>query len=516
MFRLFQTSWSPARFTVRCLCSEAFEPSIKKGLVLGCYTGEKGIPLLTKAAAKYNEHSGGKLLELAKEAGPEIKRASGRVFNNIDPDYWSVCLVGLGPKELGYNPVEMIDEDREAVRCAAAIGALKLQKNGCHCVCVEGMGYPEQAAEGAAMAVWRYQENKNKKHHRIVPQLELFEDPDQDAWQRGLFKAESQNFVRMLSDAPPNLMTPLHLAQAAVNELCPCGIKVDVRDKDWIESKRMDCFLTVARGSCAPPLFLEMAYCGGPSEQKPIMLVGKGVTFDSGGLCLRECKDMLERRADMAGAAVIMAVIRAASALSLPINIIGLAPLCENMPSGMAMKVGDVVMGLNGKSVRIEDTDNDGRLLLADALVYGQSTYKPRLVIDVATETSGIKAALGSSAAGVFSNSHSMWKQIRKAGIVSGDRVWRMPLWKFFTNNVTQNRTVDVANKGVGKGSACLAAAFLKEFITCVDWMHVDIEGVGMKCYDKAYPYYRKGRMTGRPTRTLIQLLYQLACPEKK
>lgn len=240
----------------------------------------------------------------------------------------------------------MIDEDRENVRTAAAIGALKLAKNGCQCICVDGMGFAEQAAEGSALAIWRYQENKARKYWKVIPQLELFEDPDQDSWQRGLFKAESQNFVRKLCDAPANLMTPLHLAQIAVNELCPCGIKVEVHDKDWIENRKMDLFLTVAKGSCAAPLFVEMNYCGGTPDQKPILLVGKGITFDSGGLCLMTCKDMRTHRADMAGAAMVISTLRACSALSLPVNVVGLCPLCENMPSGMAMKVGKIMHNL--------------------------------------------------------------------------------------------------------------------------------------------------------------------------
>lgn len=182
--------------------------------------------------------------------------------------------------------------------------------------------------------------------------------------------------------------------------------------------------------------------------------------------------------------------------------------------SVFSFQVGDIVMSSINKSIQISDTDNGGRLCVADALAYGQDLYKPKLVIDIATETSGMLAAMGASAAGVFSNSHTLWKQIRKAGIITGDRVWRLPLWKFFTQNVTKMRRVDVDNKGLGRGSPCLAAAFLKEFIVCVDWLHLDIQGVGMKCWDKCYPYYRKGRMTGRPTRTVIQLLYQLACPE--
>lgn len=234
----------------------------------------------------------------------------------------------------------------------------------------------------------------------------------------------------------------------------------------------------------------------------------------------------------MNGAAVVVAAMRAAAALSLPINLTAVIPVCENMPSGMAMKCGDVVMGLNGKSIQITDTDNEGRLLLADAMAYGQMEHKPKLIIgkinklpfcivsnyyfpDIATLTPGIRAALGSAASGVFCNSQTLWSQVRKAGVITGDRVWRMPLWKFFTKKVTYNRSHDVNNKGQGHGCPCKAAAFLNEFISCVDWIHFDITGVGMKCEDKLYPYLTKGRMTGRPTRTMIQLLYQLSCPKE-
>lgn len=409
---------------------------------------------------------------------------------------------------------EMIDADRENVRVAAGAGAAKLQKNGCECICVDGMGLPEQAAEGSALAIWIYQENKSMQHWKLMPHLELFEDPDQDSWQRGLFKAESQNFVRKLCDAPPNLMTPLHLAQIAVNELCTCGVKVEVHEKDWIEHMQMDMFLTVAKGSCAPPLLVEMHYCGGPPDDKPVILVGKGITFDAGGLCWRTCKQMRTCRADMAGAAIVMSVVRACAALSLPINVIGLCPLCENMPSGMAVKVGDVIQARNQKNVRVSDTDNGGRMCVADVLDFGQNLYRPKLIVDISTGTTGMVAAMGSAASGVFTNSHTIWKQLRTAGIVTGDRMWRLPLWKYFTQNITKDRSVDIDNKGFGRGSPCLAAAFLKEFIICVDWAHIDIQGTGMKCWDKSFPYYRKGRMTGRPTRTLIQFLYQLACPD--
>lgn len=488
----------------------------RKGLVLGVYDGDCDEPVFTKATQKFNDHIGGKLYDLVKAAGPElIHEGTAKIFTNLCNDFWVVSVAGLGKLKRGYNEVEAIDEGLEAVRVASAIGALKAKMNGATRIFVEGMGYPEQAAEGATLALWRYQENKAREHWKPVPTVEMYDECDSECFQRGLFKAESQNFARRLCDTPANQMTPLHFAQEAVNELCPCGIKVLVHDKNWIENKKMNAFLTVARGSCEPPVFLEISYCGGPTDQKPILFAGKGITFDSGGLCLKSCQYLERFRADMTGAAAIVATIRAASTLSLPINIEACIPLCENMPSGMAMKCGDVVTALNGKTIMISNTSHEGRVILADALCYGQQLHKPRLVIDVASLTSGIRAALGSAATGVFCNSQTMWSQVRKAGVISGDRVWRMPLWKFFTKRVTSFKTHDVNNQGLGHGKPCLAAAFLQEFIECVDWIHFDTGGVGFKAEHKLYPYLYKGRMTGRPTRTLIQLLYQLACPSE-
>lgn len=505
----------PAIRPMRGFCSDQECAEERKGLILGVYEGENEEPVFTKAAAKFNDHLGGKLLDLVKSGGCELKRGQGKTFNNVDKEFWSIAMVGLGKEKLGYCEMEAIDEGLEAVREAAGMGAQLLKKECVGRILIEGLGHPEQAAEGSALALWRYQENRSRQHWKPIPTLELFDDSDAESFQRGLFKAESQNLARRLSDTPANQMTPLHFAQETVNELCPCGIKVMVHDKDWVEHKKMNAFLTVARGSCEPPVVVEISYCGRDQDHKPILLVGKGITFDSGGLCLKKCDGMDKYRGDMVGAAAIIAAIRAASALSLPINIEAIIPLCENMPSGMSMKCGDVVMGLNGKSIMITDTDNEGRLVLADALVYAQNIRHPNLIIDVATLTPGVRAAFGSAACGVFTNSQTMWSQVRKAGIITGDRVWRLPLWKYFTKKVTRFKSHDVNNKGLGHGSSCIAAAFVNEFIDCVDWIHFDVTGVGFKSEEKNYPYLTKGRMTGRPTRTLIQLLVQLACPSE-
>lgn len=351
---------------------------------------------------------------------------------------------------------------QENARIAAGIGARRLRDEGCTTIQLDPMEYPEQAAEGSSLAVWRYQENKSKKDRLSVPKLELFDSDEQDAWTRGLFKADAQNLARTLSDAPANQLTPLSFAQMALDVLCPCGIGVEARNIDWIESQKMGTFLAVAKSSCEQPMFLEINYCGDEKDDKPILLAGTGITFNSGGLCLKDCKDMSDFRGSMAGAAIVVAVIRAAASLSLPINITGVIPLCENMPSGMAFKPGDVLTTVNGRTIAVYDTNNVHRLCLSDTLMYGQKIYRPRLVVDVASVTAEIRDALGGGATAVFSNSDFIWKQIRKAGVISGDRVWRLPLWDYFTDKVRSYSNVDISNKGHGKGQPCLGAAFIK------------------------------------------------------
>lgn len=160
-----------------------------------------------------------------------LTKGEAHAFSNVDPNFWSIALTTIGPQNMGVNEMEQFDEDRENVRVAAAVAARKLRRQGCTLICVDGMGYPEQAAEGSALSIWRCQDNKNRDNWKAVPQLELFDSTDQDAWQKGLFKAESQNLVRRLCEFPANQMTPLHFAQHTVNELCPCGIKVSLFPK---------------------------------------------------------------------------------------------------------------------------------------------------------------------------------------------------------------------------------------------------------------------------------------------
>ncbi|KAL1122886.1 hypothetical protein AAG570_003212 [Ranatra chinensis] len=344
----------------------------------------------------------------------------------------------------------------------------------------------------------------------------LYDDPDMAGWERGAFKAEAQNIARKLEDTPPNAMTPAIFSQEAMEILCPCEVQVVAHDRDWLEDKCMNAFITLARSSCDPPIMLELSYCGGAEDDKPVVIVGKGTTFDCGGLCLQRGGDMSECRADMAGAAVIVATLKALAMLKVPINVNALIPLYENMPGGMAIKPGDVVTGLCGKNIRVTDTSKEARVILTDPLTFS-SNYKPCLVINVATLTAGVRTALGTSSTGVFTTSDVVWNELSRAGAETGDRVWRLPLWKHFTSNIKSYDSVDVDNVGNGRGGdPCVGAAFLREFAPPIDFLHLDITGTGMLASDPSHPYLREGYMTGRPTRTLVQFLYQMACPMDK
>lgn len=504
------TSFNPRRMTTTTTSTTGDDEMT--GLAIGVYDTKGKDPKLSVGGEKFDDRIGGKLMELMKEFGINGKLGFGRIIHNLDKEYSCVAIVGLGEEGASYDHEEVLDVGMENVRVCAAVGARALQMQGCRSVHVDGMEYPEQAAEGAALAVWRYSVNIRKSRRLHVPKLELFASTDVDSWTRGLFKAESQNLARRLSDTPANQMTPSIFGQSTIDALCTCGVTVETRSMDWIEATNLNSFLMVAKGSCEPPVVLEINYCGTTPEEKPVLLVGNGLTFNSGGLCLKPKLGMDEYRGSVTGAAVVVAAIRACAALSLPINVSAILPLCENMPSGMAVKPGDIVSLMNGVTMNIKNPDNAGVIMMADPLLYAQATYKPKLVIDVAALSKGATKGLGGSASALFSTSSFLWKQFKQAGSYTGDRVWRLPLWKYFNQLVTPTIAADICNEGHGPASACLAAAILRTFIPCSDWVHLDTNGTGMLALDNVPPYLLKRGMTGRPTRTIIQFLAQMAC----
>ncbi|KAK7868803.1 hypothetical protein R5R35_003644 [Gryllus longicercus] len=477
----------------------------KNGLVLGVYSEGGGKVAFTKAAERFNEETKGKLQEDLSVAGPTLGKGKSRIFYNLTSEFPVVSVVGLGNENACYNEEEQLHEDKEAVRVAAGVGAQQLLTIGVTDIFVEDLGDPQAAAEGAGLGVWKYQGFRNKAKQKPLANLELY-CGDKEKWSKGLKVAEAQNLARQLMDTPANHMTPTLFAKNAVDVLTPLGVDVCVRDKAWAEELKMGSFLSVAKGSNEPPVFLEISYSGGDREEKPTVLIGKGVTFDSGGISIKSASAMDEMRADMGGAACVVGAIYGAASLKMPLNVVGLIPLCENMPSGGANKPGDVVTAMNGKTIQIDNTDAEGRLILADALCYSEK-FQGQFIIDIATLTGAIRIALGNACTGAYTTSTARWKQLEEAGSVTGDRFWRMPLWKYFSSQVTDFPAADVNNVSKLKmAGSCTAAAFLKEFAPKVDWMHLDIAGVMGPAPCDGVPYLVKG-MTGRPTRALIHLL---------
>uniref|UniRef100_A0A3B1J6V6 Cytosol aminopeptidase n=1 Tax=Astyanax mexicanus TaxID=7994 RepID=A0A3B1J6V6_ASTMX len=486
--------------------------SPKKGLVLGVYEKEKGNNGIsfTEAAASFDRSVSGKLTEMMSISGPSLKKGKSRIFYGLHQDVPSVAVVGLGKKGAGVCGKENWDDCKENIRAAVSAGCRQLQDLEVQQVEVDPCGDGQSAAEGAVLGLFEYDELKSKKKVRVATQL--YGSADTEAWEKGVLYGEGQNLARRLMEAPANHITPTAFAEAIEQKLSPFSDRVVIhkRPQAWIEQEQMGAFLSVSKGSEEPPVFLELHYTGNPdSSQAPLMLVGKGITFDSGGISLKPSSGMDAMRADMGGAATVCSAIVTAAALKLPVNIIGLAPLCENMPSGKANKPGDVVRAKNGKTIQVDNTDAEGRLILADALCYAHS-FKPKAIVNAATLTGAMDVALGSAATGVFTNSDWLWEKLHKASVVTGDRVWRMPLFQHYTKQVTECALADLNN--IGKysrsGGACTAAAFLREFVTADHWAHLDIAGV-MTNKDEV-PYLRKG-MSGRPTRTLVEFATVLA-----
>ncbi|CAJ1052542.1 cytosol aminopeptidase [Xyrichtys novacula] len=490
----------------RSFCVSQTHLSERKGLVLGVFEkeGEEGGLHLTEAAAGFDQCLSGKLSDLLKISGPALKKGKSRVFYGIHKDFPCVAVVGLGKHDEGVCGAENWDTSKENIRQAVSAGCRLLQDLEVNHVEVDSCSDAQSAAEGAALGLFHYDQLKSKKKTKVTTQL--YGSADSAGWEKGVMYAEGQNLARLLMEAPANHVTPTTFANTIEEKLAPYAERVSVnkRSQSWMEEQQMGAFLSVSRGSEEPPVFLELHYNGSPnSKQAPLLLVGKGITFDSGGISLKPSASMDAMRADMGGAATVCASIVTAAALKLPVNIIGLAPLCENMPSGKATKPGDVVKAKNGKTIQVDNTDAEGRLILADALCYGH-TFNPRAIVNVATLTGAMDVALGSAATGVFTNSDWLWGQLHKASVVTGDRVWRMPLFQHYTRQVTDSQLADLNN--IGKysrsGGACTAAAFLREFVTAPHWAHLDIAGV-MSNKDEV-PYLRKG-MSGRPTRTLVE-----------
>lgn len=316
-------------------------------------------------------------------------------------------------------------------------------------------------------------------------------------------KAVSDGVIlaRDLANAPSNEIDPQTLA-ARAKELSKTGVKVTVLTKAQIEKIGMGGLLAVSQGSVKPPSFIVMEWNGGARGDQPIVFVGKGVTFDSGGISIKPGAGMADMKLDMGGAAAVIGAMQAIATLKLKRNVVGLVAATENMPSGTAFKPGDVIKHLNGKTSEIDNTDAEGRLILADALTYADR-YKPQAVIDLATLTGACVIALGSVASGLMGNNPELNSRIRQSGDRTYDRVVELPLWEEY-EELIKSDVADVKNSGGRAAGTITAGLFLKAFIGNYPWAHIDIAGTGMT--SRPSGYLNKGG-TGAGVRLLVDLV---------
>ncbi len=353
---------------------------------------------------------------------------------------------------------------------------------------------PKETIDPAPLPSW--------KSTILVPPVGLSTKIAEPLVERAQAIANGTDLTRDLGNLPPNRCTPQHLAETAQSLGKTWDCKVKVLDRDAMEKLGMGALLAVAAGSHRPPQFIIMEYAGGKSKARPLVLVGKGITFDTGGISLKPAPEMDEMKFDMCGAASVLGTMRAVAEMKLPLNVVALIPTCENMPGGGATRPGDVVRSLSGQTIEILNTDAEGRLILCDALTYAER-FDPTLVVDVATLTGACVIALGHEAAGLMANDDGLRAELQAAGDVSGDRAWPLPLWEDYQEGLKSN-FADMANIAGRPGGTITAASFLSRFTKRYRWAHLDIAGVAWKSGKE------KGA-TGRPVRLLCRFLMDRA-----
>ncbi|MEO8972156.1 MAG: leucyl aminopeptidase [Ktedonobacteraceae bacterium] len=429
-----------------------------------------------------------------------------------------VIVVGLGAQEK-YNA--------QSLRRASAIAARHAQDTGAHSIALVSNWESDpfetdlsiQAqVEGVLLGLYSFRKyqhstsNGNGQNGRAVTEVRIAANNakqyDYDAAvHKGIAMAEATNFARDLVNEPPNVLNPTELANRASAMAKHVGLECEVLDRPKMEELGMGGLLGVSQGSAEPPKFIILRYRGAPdSKEQGLALVGKGITFDTGGISLKPAERMHEMKGDMAGAAAVISAMQVIATLKPAINVTALVSSSENMPSGTAYRPGDILRIMNGKTIEIVNTDAEGRLVLADALSYAvKEGLSP--IVDVATLTGGVVVALGSVNVGLFSNNEELSEEIIEAGRTEGEKYWPLPLDDEYGDYI-KSEIADIKQTGGRYASSVTAAKILEHFVGDAKWAHLDIAGVDY--IDNKTAYQEKGA-TGYAVRTLAELALRLA-----
>jgi leucyl aminopeptidase len=491
---------------------------------LGCDTGE--IRDLTAGCAVYfvaefDRIADRKLQELdAASSGAlttlmasgEFTGKVGEVATIYHPEGYRadrIIITGLGNKKKITS-----DSYRKAAGYVSRNKGLTLSKKAIFYLGkTEREEYYQAAAEGFFLGSYTlldFKTGEAAKDKKILNEISIVLDNKrvlsrlEKAVEHGLICAEGQNLVRTLASMPSNFLTPRKLAAKAQALAKAHRFTCKVLDEKAIAREKMGAFMAVAQGATEPPRFIILEYKGAAASRKPIVLVGKGVTFDTGGISLKPGLNMHEMKSDMSGAGAVLATLVMAARLKIKQNVVGLIPATENVPSATAIKPGDIVTSRKGVTVEIINTDAEGRLILADGLDYANK-YKPQAVIDIATLTGAALIVLGYEGAPILGNSKALLSQIKKAGEATAERVWELPIWDEH-RDLMKSSLADVVNSHGRPAGTITAGAFLENFIGDYPWAHVDIASVDNEHRGRAY--LSKG-FTGIGARMLTELLYR-------
>jgi len=464
---------------------------------------------LSPAAEHLDEAARGYISKLIQRGDLEGKLGQTLLLHNVPNTLCDrVLLIGCGrERELGDSQYRKI-----VARAANALNDIGAAEAVCYLTELNVKGRDlawkvRHAVEAVADALYRFDQLKTKKdtarrplrkmalsvaHRREIALAE-------EAVRIGKAVADGVTLAKDLGNLPSNICTPSYLADQAqqLNKRFKT-VKTKVLNKADMEKLGMGSLLAVARGSREPPKLIVMHYHGGKKNDKPVVLVGKGITFDSGGISIKPAANMDEMKYDMCGAASVLGTLSSAAEMELPINVIGVIPATENLPGGNATKPGDIVTSLSGQTIEILNTDAEGRLILCDALTYSER-FNPAVVIDIATLTGACVIALGKFASGLLGNHHPLTHDLLNAAKSSGDRAWELPLWEDYQDQLKSN-FADMANVGGREGGTITAACFLSRFAKKFHWAHLDIAGTAWLSGEK------KGA-TGRPVPLLTQYL---------
>ena len=428
-----------------------------------------------------------------------------------------LLLLGLGPRHQAEQSLP--HRGFEPLRAAAGKAARAAQKAKAARLAVVAPRIPglwagaaRALAEGALLGAYRFDRYKSEKKRGAPQALAVVLSPGQErsrevreAFELGKAVARAANWARDLVNEPPLACTPSRLAQAARDLAREAGLACEVRGPRDIAALRMGMFLGVTRGSAEEPRLVRLSWIpkGPPAKKPPLLLVGKAITFDSGGLSLKPTESMVEMKTDMAGSAAVLGAMRVVAMLKPPFPVHALVGACENMPGGHAFKPSDVLTACNGKTVEVVNTDAEGRLVLGDVLAWGVSAWKPAAVLDLATLTGSCVVALGHTTAGAFGADGEVMDELLAAARAAGEDVWRLPLTESLKEQL-KSEVADLKNTGERWGGAISAAWFLKEFVGETPWVHLDIAGPASASKERGY--FAKGG-TGVGIRTLVEFI---------